>query len=38
MRERQLEEMADDPAIRHELRENEAEFAITEFDGLEAHS
>jgi hypothetical protein len=33
--ERELEGMADDPAIQLELREIEAEFAVTEFDGLE---
>jgi hypothetical protein len=36
--ERELEEMANDPAIQRELREIEAEFAVTEFDGLEALS
>jgi hypothetical protein len=30
--------MANDPAIQRELREIEAEFAMTEFDGLEALS
>ncbi len=34
---RELEEMANDPAIQRELREIEAEFAMTEFDGLEDH-
>jgi hypothetical protein len=34
--ERALEEMANDPAIQGELREIEAEFAVTEMDGLEA--
>lgn len=34
--ERQLQEMANDPAIQNELREIQAEFAVTEFDGLEA--
>jgi hypothetical protein len=38
MRDRALEEMANDPAIQLELREIEAEFAMTEFDGLAAHS
>jgi hypothetical protein len=38
MREQGLEEMAKDPAIRRELREIEAEFAATEFDGLETCS
>jgi hypothetical protein len=38
MRDRALEEMANDPAIQLGLREIEAEFAVTEFDGLEAHS
>jgi hypothetical protein len=36
-RERELEEMANDPAIQREIREIEAEFAMTESDGLEAH-
>jgi hypothetical protein len=36
-RERELEEMANDPTIQRELREIEAEFAATEFDGLEDH-
>jgi hypothetical protein len=36
-RERELEEMARDPAIQRELREIEAEFAMTESDGLEIH-
>lgn len=31
----QLVAMADDPDIRREIREIEAEFAETEFDGLE---
>jgi competence protein ComEC len=35
--ERELEEMANDPDIQRELREIEAEFAITEADGLDAH-
>jgi hypothetical protein len=35
-RERELEEMANDPAIQRELREIEAEFAMTQSDGLEA--
>lgn len=35
-RERELEEMANDPAIQRELREIEADFAGTESDGLEA--
>ncbi len=35
-RDRALEEMANDPAIQRELREIEAEFAMTESDGLEA--
>jgi hypothetical protein len=30
--------MANDPAIRRELREIESEFAMTEFDGLDAHA
>jgi hypothetical protein len=34
-RERELEAMANDPAIQRELREIEAEFAMTESDGLE---
>jgi hypothetical protein len=34
--ERSLDEMANDPAIQQELREIEAEFAVTESDGLEA--
>jgi hypothetical protein len=37
-REQELEQMANDPAIRRELREIEAEFALTESDGLEATS
>jgi hypothetical protein len=36
-RERELEEMANDPAIQRELQDIEAEFAATEFDGLEDH-
>ena len=35
--ERSLDEMANDPAIQQELREIEAEFAVTEADGLDAH-
>jgi hypothetical protein len=35
--ERSLEEMANDPAIQRELREIEAEFALTGFDGWNAH-
>jgi hypothetical protein len=38
MRERALEEMVNDPAIRHELRKIEADFSGTEFDGLETCS
>jgi hypothetical protein len=34
-RERELEEMANDPAIQCELREIETEFLVTEYDGLE---
>jgi hypothetical protein len=34
-RDRELEEMANDPAIQRELREIEAEFTLTESDGLE---
>jgi hypothetical protein len=30
-----LEAMASDPAIQHELRQIEAEFAVTEADGLD---
>jgi len=37
-RDRELEEMANDPAIQRELREIEAEFALTESDGLESTS
>ena len=37
-RERELEEMVNDPAIQRDLREIEAEFAMTEFDGLEDRS
>jgi hypothetical protein len=35
-RDRALEEMANDPAIQRELREIDADFAMTESDGLEA--
>jgi hypothetical protein len=35
---RELEAMASDPAIQRELREIDAEFAVTEFDGLEGRS
>ncbi len=34
-RERELEEMASDPAIQRELWEIESEFAMTQSDGLE---
>jgi len=37
-RDRALEVMANDPAIQRELREIEAEFALTESDGLESTS
>ena len=37
LQERGLEEMANDPGIRRELQEIEAEFAVTEPDGLDAH-
>src|SRR5262245_35182248 len=30
--------MAADPAIQHEIQQIEAEFALTELDGLDAHS
>jgi hypothetical protein len=32
---RELAEMAQDPAIQHELRQIDAEFAVTEADGLD---
>jgi hypothetical protein len=35
VRERKLAEMAYDPAIRHELQQINAEFAVTEADGLD---
>ena len=35
--ERALEEMANDPAIQRELREIEAEFAVTKSDGWDVH-
>lgn len=34
-RDRELEEMANDPAIQRELQEIDAEFSMTERDGLE---
>ncbi len=36
-REKELEEMANDPAIQRELREIEVEFAITASDGSHDH-
>jgi hypothetical protein len=36
VRDQELEAMANDPAIQRELREIEAQFAVTEFDGLKA--
>jgi hypothetical protein len=36
-RDKQLQTMADDPAIQRELREIEDEFALAEHDGLDAH-
>jgi hypothetical protein len=35
VRERELAEMAHDPAIQHELQQINAEFAVTEADGLD---